>query len=145
MFYGQSVQETRQLFFNCWQKIQDKAPMSPLEHQIAQVIQEHPEYHLILSNPAQYLHQQYYPEFGETNPFLHMGLHLAIREQVATNRPEGIKNIYLQLQQHIGSTMAAEHAMMEQLAEQIWLSQKNKIMPSDQQYLDALTRLLKEH
>ncbi|WP_204318325.1 DUF1841 family protein [Serratia marcescens] len=36
-------------------------------------------------------------ELGETNPFLHMGLHLAVREQVATDRPQGIRTVYTKL------------------------------------------------
>ena len=39
----------------------------------------------------------YSPRSGQLNPWLHMGLHLAVREQVATNRPHGITEVHAKL------------------------------------------------
>ena len=84
MFHGDAIQDTRQVFFTSWEKYQQKKPLLPLENEIVQVILAHPEYHNILENQNKFQQYSYYPEFGDTNPFLHMGLHLAVREQVAT-------------------------------------------------------------
>jgi hypothetical protein len=141
MFYGDTIQDTRQLFFNAWKKHQEKQDLMPLEHEILKVILAHPEFHRFLDNPAAFQEHTYYPELGDTNPFLHMGLHLAIREQIATNRPIGIDGCYAQLLKKHKDPLAVEHLMMEQLAECLWLSQKNKTAPNEHQYLAALRDL----
>lgn len=141
MFYGDTIQETRQLFFSSWEKYKQKKPLSALEQQIAQVVLDHPEYHAILDHPAKFHEQSYYPELGDTNPFLHMGLHLAIREQVATNRPEGIQTSYQLLIKKHKDHLNVEHLIMEQLAECLWRSQKDNLPPDEQDYLNSLADL----
>ncbi len=135
--FGQDRDTLRQYYHQVWQKWQQQQPLSPLEQQIAVVIQEHPEYHPALANAAQ--QQEYFVENGQSNPYLHMGLHLAIREQVATKRPAGITEIFQQLLlKHNGEQLSAEHQMMECLAESIWQAQRNQQMPDEAAYLDAL-------
>jgi|SRR5580704_16941131 hypothetical protein len=141
MFYGDTVQETRQLFFASWEKYQHQKPLSPLEHGIVQVILAHPEYHRIIENSSKFQEHTYYPELGETNPFLHMGLHLAVREQVATDRPAGIHNAYKNLVTKYHDPLIVEHLIMDQLAECLWLSQKNNLPPDEQLYLNTVTAL----
>ncbi len=141
MFYGDKVQDTRQLFFSSWAKFQQKKPLLPLEQQIVDVIISHPEYQCIIENPKDYQNTNFFPEMGETNPFLHMGLHLAIREQVATDRPAGMARYYGLLIDKIHDPMKVEHLMMDQLAETIWLAQKNHQMPDEQAYLNRLKTL----
>ena len=141
MFYGDTIQDTRQLFFSTWHKYRQKLALSALEQQIAQVILDHPEYHALLEHEAKFKEQSYYPELGDTNPFLHMGLHLAVREQVATNRPQGIQASYQQLVKKHTNTLAVEHLIMEQLAECLWRSQKDNLPPDEQHYLNSLAEL----
>lgn len=141
MFYGDTVQDTRQLFFSSWNKYQNKKQLSPLEKQIVQVILAHPEYHQMLEYPERFHEHTYYPEFGETNPFLHMGLHLAVREQIATNRPTDIQSAYNNLIKIYHNPLEVEHLIMEQLAECLWLSQKNNQPPDEQLYLANLNAL----
>lgn len=141
MFYGDTIQETRQMFFKSWEKYRQNIPLLPLEHEIAQVILAHPEYHKIVENLDKFQQQSYFPELGETNPFLHMGLHLAIREQVATNRPAGISTIYQNLLKKYGDPLAVEHLIMDQLAECLWRSQKDNLPPDEHYYLQTLENL----
>lgn len=141
MFYGDTVQEARQMFFSSWEKYQQNKPLLPLENEIVQVILAHPEYHNLLANQSQFQQQSYFPELGETNPFLHMGLHLALREQVATDRPAGINQIYKSLLKKYADSLAVEHLMMEQLAECLWLAQKNNLPPDEHHYLNILRNL----
>jgi len=88
MIFGQDQQELRQMYIDAWNKSVAGQILSPLEAQIAQVVDDHPEYQNLMT--AEILDEPFLPEGGRTNPFLHMGLHLAIREQVATDRPSGI-------------------------------------------------------
>jgi hypothetical protein len=141
MFYSQEVEDLRAFYFEVWRKLQDGEQLLPLEQQIANVLRDHPEFHSALSSPDRSKSQQFYPELGQTNPFLHMGLHLAIREQIGTDRPQGILAIYQQLLQKYQDEHRVEHLMMEQLAEQLWLAQKNNLPPDESNYLALLSGL----
>lgn len=142
MFYGNTVQEVRQVYFSAWHKYQKQEPLSALEQQIISVLLAHPEYHSTMDNMSRSQEQNYYPELGETNPFLHMGLHLAVREQIATDRPAGIAEVYKNLVKKHQDPLDVEHIMMDQLAECLWIAQKNRATPDEQLYLKALRDLI---
>ena len=141
MFYGDNRETIRQTYFVAWDKYLNKKPMEPLELQIIDVIKEHPEYHELFED-KEYLEKEYTPEMGQTNPFLHLGMHLAIREQVATNRPQGIQSLYKQLSQKLGSHLEAEHQMMEKLGEAMWAAMRSNSVPDESAYLESCKRLL---
>lgn len=125
---------------NVWQKARANQQLDPLEQQIAQVIAEHPEYHQMLET-EHFLGNEFLPEQGETNPFLHMGMHLGIREQVATDRPAGIAQVYRVLSLRLGDPLEAEHQMMDCLAEALWNSQKYQQPPNETEYINCLQQL----
>ena len=139
MIFGQDRQELRQMYIDAWRKSQAGDILSPLEAQIAAVIGDHPEYQAMLTPAA--LDEAFTPERGETNPFLHMGLHLAIREQVGTDRPPGIATRFTKLRDKSGDPHAAEHRAMDCLAETLWEAQSNNTMPDEQAYLERLRKL----
>ena len=140
-FAGQNRDQMRRRYLEAWRKFNARAPLEPLEAQLAAVIAEHPEYVAWLEAGHQALSAEFTPEGGRENPFLHMGLHLAIREQVATNRPAGIAEIHRKLSQRPGGAHAAEHAMLEPLAEILWDAQRQGRMPDEQAYLERLRKL----
>jgi hypothetical protein len=141
IFGGQSREQLRQMYLESWRKYSSRQPLEPLEAQLAAVIAEHPEYIPLLDAGQQALNADFTPERGETNPFLHMGLHLALREQVATDRPAGIALIHQALCRRLADAHAAEHAMLEVLAETLWESQRSARAPDEQHYLERLRRL----
>jgi len=136
--FGTDRNQLRQMYKTTWEKFLQKQTLSALESQIAAVIQEHPEYHNFVTQ----LDKDFLPELGETNPFLHMGLHLGIREQIDTNRPLGIKLIFEQLTPVMGSAHDAEHSMIDCLAEAMWSAQSNNQPPDETSYLACLQSLL---
>jgi predicted RNA polymerase sigma factor len=71
-----------------------------------------------------------------------MGLHLAIREQVATNRPAGIANVHRALVGKLGDVHEAEHAMIECLGAALWNAQRAGLPPDETAYLESLRRLV---
>ena len=142
MFYENQTNHTRPIFFDSWSKYNQKKPLSALEQQIVAVILDHPEYHVFFNQKPEHLDHQYFPELGETNPFLHLGLHLAIREQVATNRPAGIKDVFQKICEIKKTSIEAEHAMMECLAESLWQAQRDGIMPDETKYLQLCKLLI---
>jgi len=141
MMFGQNRQQLRQFYHDAWQKKLANETLSPLESVVTQVISEHPEYHGIFNSDAS-LEQEYFVENGQTNPFLHMGLHISLHEQISTDRPAGIRNLYQQLQEKFGDAHNTEHQMMECLTESIWLAQRNNQAPSESDYLSVLQQLL---
>jgi len=141
VFAGQSREQLRRLYVEAWRKFTSRAPLEPLEAQVAAVVAEHPEYVHWLETGEEALAAQFTPERGQANPFLHMGLHLAIREQVATNRPAGIAAIHAALAARLGDVHAAEHAMIEPLAQALWEAQRAATLPDEQAYLERLKAL----
>ena len=141
VFGGQSREQLRRMYLDAWRKYTAHRPLEPLEAQLAAVIAEHPEYVPLLEAGAPALEADYTPEGGQANPFLHMGLHLAIREQVATDRPAGIAKVHEGLSRRLGAPHAAEHAMLEVLAETLWESQRAARAPDEQRYLERLRGL----
>ena len=141
MFYTSERDKLRQVYTDVWQKVKLNKPMDALEKMIAGVIEMHPEYHAMLNN-EKHIGNEYLPEMGETNPFLHMGMHLGLQEQVSLDRPTGIQAIYQQLGEQTGSVEKTEHAMMDCLAESLWLSQKYQTIPDEQKYLTCLNKLI---
>lgn len=137
MIFSNDRNQLRKAYNDAWTRFQQGLPLQPLEQQLVTVIQEHPEYHKQISN----LLSEFLPESGQTNPFLHMGMHLALREQVATNRPIGITLCFKSLTKKIGSAHDAEHQMMECLGEALWNAQQNSIAPDEQAYLSCLKKL----
>lgn len=139
MIFGQDRNQLRTMYADAWRKQCDRLPMSPLEAQIAAVVELHPEYHADVTGND--LDRDYTPDGGQTNPFLHMGLHLGIREQVSTNRPPGIAKIHEVLTAQLGDAHAAEHRMIDCLAEALWEAQNQNRAPDEEKYLDRLHRL----
>jgi hypothetical protein len=141
LFAGESREQMRRRYLEAWRKFSARAALEPLEAQIAAVIAEHPEYIGWLESGDAALLAQFTPEGGRENPFLHMGLHLAIREQVATDRPPGIARVHRELASRSTDAHEAEHRMIEPLAETLWEAQRSGRAPDEAQYLERLQRL----
>lgn len=140
--FNPSRDEVRTFFFEAWQKFKAQKSLTDLEKMALGVMHLHPEYHSILNQPEQFKHQDYFPEFGETNPFLHMSLHLSLLEQISINQPIGIAGIYAQLkskhQHEHHFEHQAQHDILECLAETIWQAQRNNTSMDSAYYLQLL-------
>ncbi len=141
MLFTQDRTKSRQMFVQCWKKFSNNEAMEPLEKQIADIVAEHPEYHALLASHQSDVERDFSPEDGLVNPFLHMGMHLALREQVGTDRPNGIATITRSLLLKYSDGHQVEHMMMECLGEMLWSSQRNNTPPDEIAYLEALHRL----
>ena len=136
----QSRDEIRGIYLSVWQKMQARAVLEPMEAMIANVIELHPEYHALLDDAPEARDQEFTPEQGQTNPFLHMGMHIALREQASSDRPAGIQAIHQRLMRQRGEH-EAEHAMMECLGAALWQAQRDAREPDEAAYLECLRRL----
>jgi hypothetical protein len=92
--FNPSREQVRQFFCEAWRKYRERAILEGAEVTAADLILHHPEYHALLENPALALEQEFTPESGQMNPFLHLSLHLAIAEQISIDQPPGIRAAY---------------------------------------------------
>jgi hypothetical protein len=145
MLFGNDRDQMRRYFCEVWRKRETGSPLEPLERIIAEIIVAHPEYHSILSDPDAAAGRDYPVEAGATNPFLHMSMHIAIQEQLLSDRPTGVRDIYRSLRDRYGDEHATEHHMMECLAETLWEAQRSGTAPDESFYLRRLQRLAQRH
>jgi Domain of unknown function (DUF1841) len=136
--YNPSRDQARGFLFEAWRKFNIHAPLTSLEIIAVDIISKHPEYHALFERRDQFVDRDYAPEHGETNPFLHISMHIAIQEQIAIDQPQGIRNAHQKLTARLGSAIDAEHEIMDCLAEMIWQAQQSKSAPSADTYLKCL-------
>ena len=142
MLFTQDRTRTRQLFRSAWQKFLSEETLEPLEKQIVDLLKDHPEYHPLLTSSDELLDHDFTAEDGSENPFLHLSLHLALREQVGTDRPLGIASITRSLLLKHGDGHTVEHLMIERLGLFLWEAQRQSREPDEQAYLQSLRELL---
>jgi hypothetical protein len=139
--FGQDRNQLRQMYLDAWRKQQNGELLQPLEAMIAEVVAMHPEYHALLAQDSTALEKDFLPELGESNPFLHMGMHIAIREQLASDRPAGIATAYKTLLLRLQDAHQVEHQLMECLGHSLWQAQQNQSAPDEGQYLRCVQQL----
>lgn len=140
MLFGSTRDELRRGWLEAWQRARSGAILTPLETQIATIVALHPEYHAWLERGDAAVQADFRPEDGNVNPFLHLSMHLALREQVSTNRPAGIDAVHTRLAERHGAH-EAEHHMMEMLGRALWEAQRAGRAPDEQAYLETLRQL----
>ncbi|MEQ1663586.1 MAG: DUF1841 family protein [Thiobacillus sp.] len=138
--FNPSRDQVRQFFFDVWTKYRAGQPLAGAEQPALEAVLAHPEYHALLEAPDRYQDRDYLPESGETNPFLHLSMHLAIAEQLSMDQPPGVRARYQALLDQTGDAMAAQHAVMECLAEMIWQAQRYQTAFDAAAYLSCLDR-----
>ena len=136
-------QGMRSRFTSAWARAAAGLPLVALDDQLVQIAQMHPEYEEFLRDPDS-LDQDFNPEAGQTNPFLHMGLHQAIREQVGLDRPAGIRQLHRQMLTSTGDAHAAEHRIMECLARALWRLQRDQQPFDEETYLRCIRRAVQD-
>lgn len=139
--YGQNRNKMRQFFSSSWRKLQSGEPMQPLESLVAGIVKQHPEYQPLLGSDTG-LDKDYTGEDGKSNPFLHMGMHITLAEQLNTDRPPGIRELHQQFTRQYGDAHEAEHQMMECLGLALWEARQQNRTPDETSYLDCLRKLV---
>jgi len=138
-----SREQARRFFIEAWRKYRAGEPLQPLQVLATEVILNHPEYHALLDDAQASLEREWLPELGETNPFLHLGLHLAVAEQMSIDQPKGILRHHQALCARLGDPHAAQHALMECLVEVLWQAQRTGQALDAAAYLTCLDRLVR--
>ena len=140
--FGQNREQLRRFYQDVWLKHTENRPLAGVEVLIAQVIRQHPEYHEYVTRPDA-LDRDFGIESGQINPFLHMGMHITLAEQLQADRPAGIREQHQRLSNDLGDPHEAEHRMMECLGLILWEAQRNNTVPDEQAYLACIRKLEK--
>jgi len=138
MLFNPSRDEARNFLFESWRKRRAGELLTPLEDLAVQLIAKHPEYFSVLEDLESHQEKDYSPEQGETNPFLHLMMHLTIEEQISIDQPPGIRAHFVRLTQQLESEHDAQHRMMECLSEMIWQAQRKHTQPDAAVYFACL-------
>lgn len=136
--FNPSREQVRALFFETWRKYSAREPLAGVETLALEAILLHPEYHGILGAPERSREQEYFPELGETNPFLHLSLHVALEEQLAIDQPVGLCVRFARIASKAANRHAAAHAAIDCLAEMVWRAQRDGGPPDAAGYLACL-------
>jgi len=141
-FSGYGRDQLRRSYSDAWSKHLAGSPLTPLESVIADVIALHPEYQSLLEDARAAVAFEAPPGGAQENPFLHMGLHLAVREQIAIDRPPGVRAVFDGLKARLGRLHEAEHVLVESLAETLWEAQRSGRAPDEARYLERARQRL---
>ena len=132
--------QSRDFLFDVWAKHLAGAQLSALESLALSIVLEHPEYQAVLGDRERHRDRDWRPEGGETNPFLHLAMHLAIEEQLSIDQPPGIRAAVEALARRRDSAHDARHDVMECLAEVIWQAQRHGAAFDNATYLDCIRK-----
>ena len=140
--WGEDRSSLRQMFTTAWQDFEAGKPLDKQAQMIADVVAIHPEYHAAIGSGGA-LEKEFDGSDGQSNPFLHMAMHIAVREQLSVDRPPGVVKIHRKLTNRLGDLHEAEHQMVESLAETLWNAQQNNQEPDIEDYVRGLKKRLK--
>ena len=141
--YDENTHDVRRYFGHVWQNRLNPLQLDALQQKALRIIEAHPEYQTYLEHVEDYLDKNWTPEQGETNPFLHLSLHLSIQEQVGIDQPFGIRAIHQKLiGTHNDNWVKAEDEMMEALVETIWQAQRHNQGLDVNAYMTRLRKLV---
>jgi len=139
MFDEYSRDELRRAYVEAWRRHVAGLPLSALQALIANVLSVHPEYHALLQSAEAAVgfeaHQA--PGAPHANPFLHLGLHVAVREQIGLDRPPGLLEPYRRLVARLG-THGAEHVLMDALEKELAQAQASGRAPDEAAYVNRV-------
>jgi hypothetical protein len=138
--YSPSQDDVRRFFCQVYAKQQAKALYDPLETLAGEWVALHTEYSELLADETTALTRQFTGDNGDSNPFLHLSMHLSISEQCSIDQPRGIRQAVELLANKRNNLHDAHHEVMECLGTMLWESQRSGRPPDGQSYIDAVQR-----
>ncbi|RME83128.1 MAG: DUF1841 family protein [Zetaproteobacteria bacterium] len=136
----EALRRHREVWWEAWRKAQEGLPLNALEVRIVRVIRMHPEYHHLFDDKERFLDRDFAIEDG-LNPYLHMSLHLALEEQIATRQPPEAAEALLRLMERGLSRHEALHQLLEILGEVVYFAQRAGREPDVALYAARLREL----
>jgi hypothetical protein len=133
--FNPSQADVRRYFCAVYAKAREGQPLDALETIAGRWIDEHPEYHAELGDTEAAVASVYDGTTGQTNPFLHLSMHLSISEQSSIDQPRGIRQAVELLTHKRNSLHLAHHGAMECLGSMLWESQRAGRPPDGDAYI----------
>jgi hypothetical protein len=140
--FNPSKEEVRRFFCDTWHKTKANSPLTALEAIARDWLLQHPEYEGLLSDPETAEASDFDIGQGQSNPFLHLSMHLSIAEQISIDQPIGIRGAFQQLAARLGEH-EAHHQIMECLGEMLWTAQRNGTAPDGVTYVECIRRRIR--
>ena len=138
--FSPSQADVRRFFCSTYSKALAGLPLEAIETIAAQWMDEHPEYAANFADEAAALRAMGDVKDGQTNPFLHLSMHLSISEQCSIDQPRGIRQAVELLTHRRNSLHQAHHEAMECLGAMLWESQQSGRAPDGHAYIACVQR-----
>jgi len=138
--FNPSQEDVRRFFCSAYAKSRSAQPMDAIEPLAGQWIAEHPEYNADFQDLDTAISRVYPEGSGQTNPFLHLSMHLSISEQCSIDQPRGIRQAVELLTHKRQSLHLAHHEAMDCLGTMLWESQRAGRPPDGPAYIDCVQR-----
>jgi hypothetical protein len=136
--FAPSQHDVRRFFCETYRKHYAREILTPIEIIASDWIMQHPDYAPTLKDLESALAANYSVEHGQSNPFLHLSMHLSIAEQISIDQPAGIRAAYTRLSRRLDSEHEAHHQIMECLGQMMWTSQRSGLPPDGAAYLECI-------
>ncbi|MRD48346.1 DUF1841 family protein [Caenimonas koreensis] len=138
--FNPSQEEVRRFFCDVHARQRNAQPMDALQTLAGQWLAEHPEYDAEMADADAAVAKSFDGADGQTNPFLHLSMHLSISEQCSIDQPRGIRQAVELLAARRGSVHDAHHEAMECLGTMLWESQRSGRPPDGNAYVACVQR-----
>jgi hypothetical protein len=138
--FSPSQAEVREFFCAAYRKARNGQPMEAVETIAAQWMDQHPEYDSDFADLHSALQKMQDTNPGQSNPFLHLSMHLSISEQCSIDQPRGVRQAIELLARRRDSLHAAHHVAMECLGSMLWESQRSGRPPDGDAYIACIQR-----
>ena len=140
MLLQPSQADVRRFFCTVYTKWRSGQPLEAIEAIAATWVGEHPEYHAVLADLDTALQTMHAAKEGQSNPFLHLSMHLSVSEQCSIDQPRGIQQAIALMGHKANSLHEAHHAAMECLGKMVWESQRSGRPPDGEAYVACVQR-----
>lgn len=141
--FSQNAADFRKFIYACWCK-RHEAELSDLERQVLTILNAHPEYDTTVFEQWEEALKTSYPADAHRNPFLHLSLHFGLQDQLSTNRPSGITELY---RQTLSRYPQDEHRIQHQMIDVLYAIMQDQLQHpetplDDADYLAILKKYL---
>lgn len=131
----------RRRFYAIWEKSKRGEPLSGEDKILAELMQQHEEYHNTWEF-ADVLDEHEYNTETEVNPFLHIVFDAAVVNQVRADDPKGIGEVYTALRRKGEDHLGAIHAMATVFVTEFFEISRGRKPYTSERYLRELRKLL---
>jgi hypothetical protein len=138
--FSPSQEDVRRFFCSVHAKARTGQVLDALETLASEWLKEHPEYEPELQDADAAVGRVYDGADGQSNPFLHLSMHLSISEQCSIDQPRGIRQAVELLAARRNSLHDAHHEAMECLGQMLWESQRAGRPPDGDAYVECVQR-----